>query len=591
MNEVQKKRRCPSTKPPATKLKRENFNEISAMTPKPSSTQRGIATILSLMLLCTLGVPSSGALIGKAWLREEYDYIIAGMGTAGSVLASRLSDDPNVKVLVVERGFDVTDDPTTAVPTVNTVIPTTRTLSLLPVETIVHKEPGLSYDPYTYYGDANGGGPSISGSFFGRGTPSQFDGIAEELGDPDYTYANLLPYFKRSESVRVEDSASEDRGRDGPIQITFLDPNDTFVHPYQQKQSIAFGNAAVGRDYATSNGTKGIWPMQRSLARGEPCGPTSGPCQRQSSYACYVKPYLDSRPNLHVLDQSVAVSIIWASSHFGTPRAKGLRVLLGPLGTVDIRAKEEVIVSLGTVNTPKFLMLSGVGPADALLERGIPVKVDLPGVGKNYRDHGVIQFAYYLHDTAKVEVPTSVRISFFASGQSPQVDVDIEIAWGLLPSGDDHGVLVGFIVQVHGATNGSLSLRSTNPMERVDLTMGFDLNKLGPMRWGLRKVREWMAGYYEILPGLNRIPATATDAEINAYLSTTVASWYHAMGTAKMGKPTDPMAVVDSHFRVLGTRNLRVVDSSVMPDVIQTHPSGTVTMLAERCAQYIKDGE
>ncbi|KAL6044818.1 Alanine-phosphoribitol ligase [Balamuthia mandrillaris] len=551
-----------------------------------------MAKVLFASLLLLLAVLGAGSVAAKPTtgeggvrIRNNYDFVVLGGGTAGSAVAARLAENPRHTVLLVERGEDRTDDPTVAVPTMNSVIPPVP-LEVLPVEHFHTIETLLARQSTpTVVPRALGGGPAVSGSFWGRGGPQAYNEWAELVGDDSLRYEALLPFFKKSERVKPEDSPSPDRGRDGPIDVVFLDPNDTAIADLAAKQSEVFG-VPERNDYCTSEGQLGIWPMQRSLGWDPVCSSFSGPCQRQSAYSEYIKNG-PSRPNLHVLPKTTALNLIYGRSRPGeNAKVVGARVLVDGTTLLEIRAKKEVIVSLGPVNSPKFLMLSGIGDPSDLTPHGIEPVVSLPGVGQNLQDHAVFSFAYSVPSTPSLPAPSAVRVAFLASGHHEDF-VDIEVAWTLFPGNR----LVGYIVQLRGAQVGEIKLRTSEPTDRVDMKLNLDVNNLDPMIWAFRKVREWMAefpGAVEI-SATTAIPQGATDAQFRTWLSSNVGAWYHMAGTCKMGANNDAQAVVDSEFRVFGVDNLRVVDCSVMPVVVPTHPSATSMMLAERCAAFIKE--
>ncbi|KAL6048085.1 GMC oxidoreductase [Balamuthia mandrillaris] len=546
----------------------------------------GKASFLFASLLVLLAVFGSCVSAHRAKvedIRRNYDFIVLGGGTAGCAVAARLAENPHHSVLLVERGEDESGDPTVVVPTVNSVIPAVP-IELLPVEHFHTIETLLARQSTpTVVPRALGGGPAVSGSFWGRGGPQAYNEWAELVGDDSLRYEALLPFFKKSERVKPEDSSSPDRGRNGPIDIVILDPNDTAVAPFAAKQAEIFG-VEQGVDYATSERQVGIWPMQRSLTW-DVCDGSSGPCQRQSTYTEYIQKG-PSRPNLDVLPKTTALNLIYGRSRPGeNAKVVGARVLVDGTTLLEIRAKKEVIVSLGPVNSPKFLMLSGIGDPSDLTPHGIEPVASLPGVGQNLQDHAVMSFAYVVPSAPALPAPSSVRVAFLSSGYNGD-HVDIELAWGLLPN----NLLVGYIVQLRGAQVGEIKLRTSEPTDRVDMKLNLDVDNLDPMIWAFKKVREWMASFeaFEASPG-SAIPQGATDAQIRTWLSSNVGAWYHMAGTCKMGANNDDQAVVDSEFRVFGVDNLRVVDCSVMPVVVPTHPSGTATMLAERCAAFIKE--
>ncbi|KAL6044819.1 Alanine-phosphoribitol ligase [Balamuthia mandrillaris] len=548
-----------------------------------AKTRLVFASLLLLLAVLTAGVSAHRAKVDD--ILRNYDFIVLGGGTAGCAVAARLAENPHHSVLLVERGEDRSDDPTVAVPTMNSVVPSVP-LEVLPVEHFHTIETLLARQQTpTVVPRALGGGPAVSGSFWGRGGPQTYNEWAELVGDDSLRYEELLPFFKKSERVKSEDSSSSDRGRDGPIDVVFLDPNDTAVAPFAEKQAEIFG-IEQGRDYSTSAGQVGIWPMQRSLTWDGVCSAT-GPCQRQTTYTEYIKNG-PSRPNLDVLPKATALKLIYGRRRPGeNAKVMGVRVLVDGTTLLEIRAKKEVIVSLGPVNSPKFLMLSGIGDPSDLTPHGIEPVVSLPGVGQNLQDHAVFRFAFVVPSAPSLTLPSAVRVAFLASGHHEDF-VDIEIAWTLFPN----NLLVGFVVQVRGAQVGEIKLRTSEPTDRVDMKLNLDVDNLDPMIWAFRKVREWMAefpGAVEITPGVAALPADVTDAQFRTWLSSNVEAWYHMVGTCKMGANNDEQAVVDSEFRVFGVDNLRVVDCSVMPVVVPTHPSASATMLAERCAALIKE--
>jgi len=529
-------------------------------------------------------------LIFSAELRHTYDYIVIGSGSAGAVIAARLAEDPKVRVLLVERGQDVSNDPTTIVPTVNNVLPPVD-LSLFPTEQIPTYEKLLS-SGYTrsFVAFGLGGASTVSGLFWGRPDPTLCDEWAELVGDDSLRYESLLTYFKRTENVLVNQSSSADRGRNGPIEIVILDPNDPSVTPWKQSQSLIF-NLSIGIDYCTSAGQEGIWPMQRNLKRSPDCTPTLGPCQRMSSYEAYIRNY--PKPNLEVITNAEALKLIFGPGEL-SDTVIGVLILYQN-EVKQIRANKEVILSSGTVNSAKQLLLSGVGDSNELNQLNIPIIKHLPGVGQNIQDHAVMQFGYYLPTADTVDVPSAVTITFMRTGFHNNY-IDLEIAWGLLPTsllgfppGTPGALLIGYIVQVRGANVGNLSLKSVNPFERVDMELNLNVSNLNPIIFGFRKVRTWLqASGVELIPGVQEVPVGATDAQIQAYLSKVITGWFHMTGSCKMGRLDDPMAVVDSEFKVIGIRRLRVVDCSVLPIVPSTHPTATATMLGERAAALIK---
>lgn len=516
-----------------------------------------------------------------------YEFICEA-GTAGTAVCARLSKYG--RVLILERGKDVSNDPSVAVATKNLVLPTVD-LTLLPVQHQHSYEPNLAvgHTP-TFEPFAVSGGPAVSGSFAGRGDPSDYDEWADLTGDISLRYEHLIEYFKKSENVDINDSDSEDRGRDGPLDITFLESlSDPTTYSMMQSMASFFG-VSVGKDYATSNGTLGVWPMQRTLKREPTCTQYTS-CTRSTSYTGYIEPELENgNPNITLITNANVISLAWKPCG-NCKKIWGVYYTLGN-EIVFAKAKKEVILSAGTFNSPKIMMLSGIGDKDELKQVGIDAIHHLPGVGKNLQDHTQVLLGYYFPNIVYY-APSPVIISFLSSnGTRP----DIEVASGFLPAyylipGAQGSVYMTFIVQLRNTgDNGYVKLRSTNPFEKLDISFGFSADKMSPMNWAIRNVNEWVTslGGSQFQPNPNSFNVSSASIEsIQGWISANVAGWYHMAGTCKMGSSNDTMAVVDTDFKVIGIEGLRVVDNSVQPKLVSSHPSMTALMLAERAAEII----
>lgn len=355
------------------------------------------------------------------------------------------------------------------------------------------------------------------------------------------------------ENGSPSNSNFDERGRTGPIEITFLHI-DNDILPWAQKQSLAMGitlndNSPTGGDYSATPSLVGIWPMQRSLKRG-----IKNSCVRQSAYDTYIKEDISMLQNLKVIDKTNAVKLI--NNPLKPKSIIGVRIVRDGC-CHSIIAQKEVIVSAGTLGSVKLLELSGICDSSASIDRDITPITNLPGVGENLQDHAVVQFGYYLPTATTITTESSVIISFLKSGHNGN-HVDIEIAWGLFPTstlgfppGTPGAIVLGFVVQVRGAGIGSSHIRSSNYSERMNVTLGFNPNNMLPLIYGLDKVREWLSEEgTELLPG-PAYPADGTIEDKKKYLSSSVEGWYHMAGTCKIGPVTDPMAVVDDKLETL----------------------------------------
>lgn len=570
--------------------------------------------LFALLLSCTLVVSEV----------IRYEYIVVGSGSAGSVIAARLAADGR-SVLLIERGNDVLapgpfKQPFTNVNTMNDAVAFFNNgigvrnpvpLELLPTE---HQHTVEDFmiagSTFTVAPWALGGGPAVSGSFHGRGDPSNYNEWAALLQNPSLNYTNMLKYFKMMENTPFSNTSyggpnsqyggsdSSDRGRSGPVQVSFTPVNDTNLN-IPVSTFLSTFNTTFSVDYNTAAGLEGLHPMQRSIARSANCTPTSGPCARQSPYHTYILPNLANWPNLEVASGSQIVKIVTRVNDKGKTIAVGVDYYSG--GTlIRARASEEVIVSAGAFGSPKLLMLSGIGPAEDLQALGIDVVMNLTGVGKNLQDHVFNIALYYAPGLPAVAVPSSVRMGFLKLANS--TFINYEAGWGLLnvtdfnlPASAPGSLLLIEAIQLRNNGFGQVKLRSKNPFERLDIKFNFNPSNWAPQIEGIRKIRQWAAAIQtatgapvqEFLPVGSGLALDANDAAISVWLSQKTNGFYHIAGTCKMGLSSDPTAVVDANYNVFGVNQLRVVDNSVQPILVASHPSVTSSALAERAAELI----
>jgi choline dehydrogenase len=529
----------------------------------------------------------------------NYDYIIVGAGAAGCVLANRLSEDPNARVLLVEAGGS--DD---------------RFLIRMPLGMMrAFRDPALTWgfmsEPEPHLngrvlpvtrGRVLGGSSSINGMFFMRGHSSDFDGW-QALGCEGWSYPHVLPYFKKLESSWR--GAVPYHGAAGPLPIA-LNLTTKLLH-----EPLMATAAAAG--YWTSDDINGR--LEEGFARPEITVDARG--RRANAARAYLKP-VQHRPNLEVMQGALTTRVLVQGR-----RAVGIELRRGT-ETRQVFADREVILCGGTYNSAQLLMLSGVGAADELRQQGIRVLADLPGVGANLSEHIRIglQFAMrepvsFLRELRADRVGFSLlRWMLFGTGvfagqvsscnvlirtdqklARPDVQLmcnpvrmDAKIWWPLISRRQSH-LLTSDAVLLHPQSRGRVSLRSADPAAkpRIQFNALAEPEDLATLQRGLRAARHIYASApqsdlveREVLPGVD----IASDADLERYIRANAGLTQHPVGTCSMAP--GPARVVDAQLRVQGIDGLRVADASIMPTVPGGNTYGAVLMIAERAADLIR---
>lgn len=535
-------------------------------------------------------------------MKIEYDYIIVGAGSAGSVLANRLSEDPNVQVLVLEAGgSDPFWDWRIHMPAALAYPMNGKRYNW-----DYHTEPEPHLGGRVMHcprGKVYGGSSSINGMCYIRGNALDYDRWAEEDDAlAQWAYKNCLPYFKKSESYS---GGSDDyHGDQGPLHATQGEGSNPLF-----KAWIEAGQQA-GYPYTKDlNGyqQEGFGPMDRTTRKG----------RRGSTAVGYLRPAMKRR-NLTVIKRAHARRLLMDGKQvIGVEYSKKS---LFSKHIHKVYAQREVILSGGPINNPQLLMLSGIGPAEHIREHGIEVIHDLPGVGQNLQDHleiylqmactqPVSLFKYYnlwgkaITGAQWLFLRTGLGASnhFEAGGfirSKPGVKhPDLQYHFfpmavrydGQSPN-NSHG-FQAHVGSLRSQSKGWVKLQSANYQEHPIICFNYmsKSEDWEEFRAGVRLTREVFAQDAfapfrgeELSPGVD----VQTDQELDAYLMEAVESAYHPSCTCKMG--SDTMAVVDEDCKVRGLQGLRIVDSSIMPSIVSGNLNAPTVMIAEKAADIIK---
>lgn len=531
-------------------------------------------------------------------MNDSFDYIVIGSGSAGSLMANRLSADPANRVALIEAGPSDRKWPVN----LKTVMPVGN-IFLLPSDRTNWKQALQGNDAVGNRtinfprGKLLGGCSAINGGVYIRGQKEDYEAW-EAAGNAGWSYDDVLPAFKAVENYAGADKPWHGKGGEldvqkprsfNPVTGAILDAAEQAGH-YRNDDFAGERKDGFGRyDLNQRKGT------------------------RLSSARAFLHPAL-KRPNLTVLDETLVRRIV-----FDRGRATGIEIERDGVRSV-LNARREIVLCAGATNSPQLLMLSGIGPADHLREVGIEPLHDLPGVGAHLQDHPTVHVAmenpsgesyavspkslprilasplqYLVNRTGMLASNVAECGGFLCTDGSGRPDIQITFLVGLkldaraIPR--RHGYM-GLVQLLRPRSAGSVRLASNRPEDKpvIDPNFFADPYDMKTLIAGFREARRIFAQPAlapltgeEIEPGAQH----RSDAEIDAALRKIVNTAYHPTGTCKMGPDSDPMAVVDGRLRVRGVSGLRVVDASVMPEIISGNTSAPTMMIAERAARFI----
>jgi choline dehydrogenase len=529
----------------------------------------------------------------------EFDYIIVGAGSAGCVIANRLSVDAHTRVLVIEAGR--TDkDLLLHIPGASIRNSTTPRFNWSYVT-----EPAPELDKRQLFwaqGKAVGGSSAINGMLYVRGNPKEYDAW-RNAGCEDWGFSDLLPYFKRSESS--DRGESDWHGAHGELKVSRGRPSLDIASRVLDA-SVEDGFSVLD-DFNTAE-QEGFGHYDCTIDRGRRC----------SSATAFLHPALN-RPNLTLMSLTLATKVIFAGD-----RACGVEIVQDGRAVV-INAAREVVLAGGAINSPQLLMLSGIGPADHLAEMGIPVTQDLPGTGRNLQNHVSFRLQYacdepitaYKHVgvfsgaragleyllfrrgvLADSVVPTG---GFFRTDTNDAVtDVQVQVGVGLigrvgksvidrLPK--EHGFSLG-INQGRPHSRGEVRLKTADPTQHASIQPRYfsDPRDLDVLTRGIERLMS-LAARPSLARTITRAiapPKDSSPAAIREAIRERASTAFHPVGTCKMG--TDEFAVVDPSLRVRGVQNLRVADASVIPFLMNANTNAAAIMIGEKAAAQILAG-
>lgn len=507
-------------------------------------------------------------------LKPRYDVIVCGAGSSGSVIAGRLAQSPDVEVLLLEAGGSDDVDEVTDIHQWPLNLGSERDWGFA-----AEADPRLSGRAIPFsMGKVLGGGSTINVMIWARGHRNDWDLFASESGEPAWSYEQVLDLYRHIEDWQGTGEAGH-RGSDGIVHVQPADPHPVAAAALEAARSVGIPT------YQSPNG-----PLMEALRGAAVTDHRFRDGRRLSVFQTYTAPML-AAPNLTVVTHALVTKVTFEGN-----RATGVEVSQG--GEIHhVAANAEVVLSLGSIHTPKVLMQSGVGDEDELRRANVALRAHLPGVGRNFHDHYAFDCVWQLRE----DVPGSVQVGaafFWDSGNADVDGPDLFACLGAFPKATPENVATYGLppnawtlcgAPTHPRSRGRLRLSGPRPTDpiRIEANALSDPHDLKSAIACVETMRE-IGNAAQLRPVTARevMPGDLTGAELENYLRNAVCTFWHPVGTAKMGH--DSLSVVDGRLKVHGIEGLRVADASIMPRITTANTMAPCVVIGERAAEFIR---